>query len=224
VFTRANGLKIKEMDRVTNGLVAETHIKALTKTVKCMDLESMTGRLESFTKENGVKGIKKVMVYGVELLTISILENGETINHMDLESIFGVAVISTKASGSTASAMVRAVINLQTAILMSVSTVGEKLKGTEFILGATGILTVDSFIMDKRMDRAIGAKVIVIKATHTQENTSMIKNMDTESFCGELDQNTKEITLKMSKKVMEKCTGLMEAYIEASGNKAYNKD
>jgi len=92
------------------------------------------------------------------------------------------------------------------------------------IPGAMAIHTVDNFTMARKTDKVIGGKQLMIPQMLILENISMIKSMDTESFSGAQVLNTKETTLKMLKKDMEKCTGLMEASTEDSGKKDSNKD
>jgi len=71
------------------------------------------------------------------------------------------------------------------------------------------------------MARGTGGRAEMRPVISTRDNTRTTRNMVMESFSGALGANTKDSTTMMSKEDMERCTGLMAAFIEVSGRTGY---
>jgi len=155
---------------------------------------------------------------------IPLSESGSKTNPTALESMSGARVINTKENGKCASDMVKDVTSLPLATTMSGSTILAELRATVNIPGAMGTPTLASFSTARRMVKDIGAKVRPKTATNTQVNTRPIKSKVMENLAGPQAQSIRATTLKTPSRVMAKCIGLMEVYLEASGRMATKVD
>jgi hypothetical protein len=73
--------------------------------------------------------------------------------------------------------------------------------------------------MEKENGRAIKMQIIIISMT---ESIKMTRSMEKVFSLGQVETYTKEIMLRMSVMVMDKCCGQMEACMRENGKKEYS--
>ena len=93
---------INDMEMATRGIQTTTGMKGNLNEEKLMAKESIIGTLVRFMTVSGKMELKKVTVFGRELMAIHILENGEILKLTVMEFIHGKMGTGMKENGTTA--------------------------------------------------------------------------------------------------------------------------
>ena len=157
------------------------------------------------------------LAYGEELKETHILVSGKTVKLMDMAYIHGLMETDIKANSRNASNTDKVFKSFQMAMYTEGSIKTENHMVTVSIFGVMDALTKANSKEGLEMEKESGENQMMPIQMFMMENLLKKRNKVMAFLHGRMAANIWDISLTMSGKVMDKCTGVMVTCIKESG-------